>query len=56
LKALQVPQARLELQAILELPKLQVPSLPVDPLQVQAYLLGALGELDAVGEGYLLQV
>jgi hypothetical protein len=45
-----------ELQALLELQALQVLLLPVDPLQVQAYLLGALGELDAVGEGYLRQV
>jgi hypothetical protein len=41
------------LQALLELPQLQVPSLPVDALQVQAYLLDALGALGAVGEGYL---
>jgi hypothetical protein len=41
LKALQVPL---------------VPLLPVDPLQVQAYLLDALGVLDAVGEGYLRPV
>jgi hypothetical protein len=44
------------LQALLELQELQVLSLPVDPLQVQAYLLDALGGLGAVGEGYLRPV
>jgi hypothetical protein len=50
LKAPLVLQVLLELQTLLEL---QEPSLPGDPLQVQAYLLDALGVLGAVGEGYL---
>jgi hypothetical protein len=40
----------LVLQVLLEL---QVLWLPGGPLQVQAYLLDALGVLGAVGEGYL---
>jgi hypothetical protein len=56
IRKLRVPlalQAHLEWQVLLEL---QEPSLPVDPLQVQAYLLDALDVLGAVGEGYLRPV
>jgi hypothetical protein len=56
IRKLKVPlalEAPLKLQALLAL---QEPSLPVGPLQVQAYLSDALDVLGAAGEGYLRPV
>jgi hypothetical protein len=50
IRKLKVPLA---LEALLAL---QEPSLPVGPLQVQAYLSDALDVLGAAGEGYLRPV